>query len=384
MNTSPDPPPPLAPQDRDRARRLMEMYVTSTDEATGHGSEPKGFAPPVVGTVFVPPPPPPTSNVGTIPTRPDAAILMASAATVDGSAPSLPIVSLPVPSAPHPTVATSTSSYGVGAGVGAGVIGVAPAGKAKDPQLRDIGGSIRRFLGRVLLLAVVAGLAAVGVMYGPELYERYRGEEESSTSTADEPPAPLALPAAPLTPPAIRTATVDVERTFTNGDRTELTRTTIDFDTGATRTVFDRPDGVDVEILTLFEDAVVRPLNAPVWYSMPRGGFPAADTLDRNRLVPTVDAIVAPEQRASTLISEATYSSVNGVPATRLVIKVGETPREIWVDDAGIVRKQVVQTTLGTETITVTDVSAEAWLPDFPTAEQIQPMTAAALVELGM
>ena len=57
---------------------------------------------------------------------------------------------------------------------------------------------------------------------------------------------------------------------------------------------------------------------------------------------------------------------------------------EVWVDDTGLVRKSVLPQELGGETITVTSVSAEAWEPQFPLPDAVQPLTAQALFRLGL
>lgn len=363
---------PAAPTDLAAAHAVATLAPTSTPTPTPTAMPtPPPLAPPVAGAVFAPPAP--TSNVGTVPTRPDAAILLTSASAM----PTLPEVVLPVPVTPSSSPVTATSSYGTGLGPGL------PAAGQPVRRQRDVAGGVRRFVARVFMLAIVAAIAAAGAVYGPELVDRFRDGDDAPTSVGDEPPAPLVLPPSPATPPVVRTATVGIERVFANGGRTESTTMTADFETGATRTVFDRV-AQDVEVLTLFDDAVVRPLNAPVWYKLSRGTFATGATLDRNTLVPTIDVVVPPEQRATTLISAATFSSIAGIPVTHLVLQVNGAPVEIWVDNDGLVRKQIRETTLGTETTTVTDVSAEAWLPEFPQPDQVQPITAAGLVELGL
>ena len=57
---------------------------------------------------------------------------------------------------------------------------------------------------------------------------------------------------------------------------------------------------------------------------------------------------------------------------------------ELWVDDAGIVRKSILPAELGAETITVTSLSSEGWEPTFPTPDNVLRLTASALVELGL
>jgi hypothetical protein len=230
------------------------------------------------------------------------------------------------------------------------------------------------------MLLLVAAVATAAAIYGPDLVERYTGDDTASTT--DEVPAPLVFPAPPLAAPVVRTATFTVEESSGATD-VESTRVTVDFDTQVARTVFERATGTDVEVLSAFDEAVVRDLNGSTWYTVDRGSFPFDGVVDRARYAPTVDTLIPPEQRATTTITSATYSVVNDIPTTHLVLDRSGTPVEIWVDEAGIVRKQVEVTPAGTTTITLLDVSAEAWVPEFPLPEQFQPFTAAALAQLG-
>lgn len=57
---------------------------------------------------------------------------------------------------------------------------------------------------------------------------------------------------------------------------------------------------------------------------------------------------------------------------------------EIWVDANGLVRRISGAPQLGAQTITVLSTSEEGFVPDFPADELTLPLTASALVELGM
>ena len=57
---------------------------------------------------------------------------------------------------------------------------------------------------------------------------------------------------------------------------------------------------------------------------------------------------------------------------------------EIWVDDHGLIRQLITPDTLGGEVVTVTAISPDAWVPEYPPQEEIEPLTASALVKLGL
>jgi hypothetical protein len=57
---------------------------------------------------------------------------------------------------------------------------------------------------------------------------------------------------------------------------------------------------------------------------------------------------------------------------------------EIWIDSRGLIRQLITPVALGGETVTVLAISADAWIPEFPAEEQIEPLTASALVKLGL
>ena len=57
---------------------------------------------------------------------------------------------------------------------------------------------------------------------------------------------------------------------------------------------------------------------------------------------------------------------------------------ELWIDARGLIRQLASPDVLGDETLTVTAVSPDEWVPAFPLEEQVQPLTASALVDLGL
>ena len=57
---------------------------------------------------------------------------------------------------------------------------------------------------------------------------------------------------------------------------------------------------------------------------------------------------------------------------------------EIWIDGQGVVRKTTGAPQLGAETITVLETSADPWLPEYPSPDLLQPLTAETLLVLGL
>jgi hypothetical protein len=296
---------------------------------------------------------------------------------------------------------------------------------AKKPSRR--GGGFRRAMKWLLLLAILGGIAFAGVTYGPDLVERANGPDEDNGAAA-----PLEYPIPTATPAAVRTATFTVSELDSFGG-TQTYEVTADFESGITHVVIPRTDIPDLEILTLWEQTLVRRIDEPTWYSLPRGDFPVDFSLGRSRWVRTLDELVPPDFRQFTSIDEANESSIETERARRLVVSAephrliqaqtdaatptvdgtpapapplppgitvqpdiaatdspdgtdgaGTLSMEIWVDETGLVRKSVMPPELGGETITVTSVSPDAFQPVFPTPESVQPLTAQVLFRLGL
>lgn len=286
---------------------------------------------------------------------------------------------------------------------------------AKQPQKA---GGVRRGLSWLFLVAVLGGLGYAGVMYGPDLVERVQGSTEDNG-----PSAPLVFPAATTAPTPVRSATFVVSQPDPV-DGTSTYEVTADFESGVTQVVIPRTDAPGLEILSVWDQAFIRRADDAVWYSLPRGDFPIDFSMGRTRWVRTLDELLPPAMRQLTTIDEATDSSVDTLPVHRLVVSAdavgllqaqtaaatpttdGSAPppaplppgitvqpgldgvegltMEIWIDDAGIVRKSVMPAQLGGEAITVTSVSADPWEPQFPTPDTVQPLTAQALLRLGL
>lgn len=287
------------------------------------------------------------------------------------------------------------------------------------PPSHKASGGFRRFVSWFLLLAALGGIAFAAYTYGPELLDRVSDE------TLDEPDAPLAFPTVAVAAAPVRTATYTVEHTGVEGDDvqpTDVHEITTDFETGLTRTMIDRNDRADVEMLAVFDGAVMRRVDEPTWYQIERGDFPVDTTLGRTRWVRTIDELLPAPIRAATTIVRSTESVVGSVPTRHLLLSIDPTTLasiitpgvdaagvttppaatfpagitfdvdtdravpiefEVWIDDTGLVRKVQLPASLGGETITVTSVSPEAFQPVFPTADVIRPLTAGSLLALG-
>jgi hypothetical protein len=118
-------------------------------------------------------------------------------------------------------------------------------------------------------------------------------------------------------------------------------------------------------------------------------------TLPARRLLLSIDpSTLAPVAPAVALAAPTDGTVPDRPPApTQLppgvALRAGTDPveslrAEVWVDEAGIVRKSITPPALGGETITITSLSGDPWQPPFPAEETIQPMTAGTLFELGL
>jgi hypothetical protein len=274
------------------------------------------------------------------------------------------------------------------------------------PTRRSGRGRGRRGVTWLILLAFLGGLGWAGYTYGPDLVELARDDD-----SVDEPSAPLAFPVATAAPSPVRTATFVVESNDpAAGPRVE--ETTIDFESRVSRTLIERSDAADLEVLTLFDDAVVRRVDQPVWYRLPRGTYPVGSEFGRLRWVRTLQEMIPPAVQSSASVVEASESVVGTQSARRLVVELdpatvtvpeggqnvlppGATLQarddatapirvELWVDPTGLVRKSVLPAELGGETITVTSTSPDPWLPMYPTDDMVKPITATTMFELGL
>lgn len=368
--------------------------------------------------------------------------------------PAIPTPAVPTPSAPHPAAPAPAVPAASTPPAGRAYADFLASGAHETPTRRTTAGRGRaaRFFSRLVVLAVLGGLAAAGAVWGPDLYERWRGDQ-----AVDEPDAPLTFPTANAVLPPIRTATFvidgldadtgvpgeieavarpagaalteDVDEPDAPAPRSSYT-VTIDFVSTASRIVIDRGALPDLEVLTAFDDAVVRRVDQDVWYRMPRGELPVTEPADRLHWVRSLDELFPPEVRRSVTIEDASVSDVAGVPTRRLLVRfdqdllagpplgdptaldptddiaeaaTGVPPTsagptssapavpsqrsaelEIWVDDAGLVRRASGDLLRGAEAVTVLEVSDQSWLPAYPDPSQLRPLTAAALIELGL
>ncbi len=286
--------------------------------------------------------------------------------------------------------------------------------------------SARRTISRLVLLAAIGAIAYAGYTYGSDLMKLASGEESVA-----EPAVPLEFPtpSEPVAP--IRTATFLVERPDAlKGPQTF--EVTTDFETGVSRVIIQRTDAPNLEILTLWDTAFIRRVDEPTWYRLDRGQFPVDSEFGIGRWIRSLDQILPPPLRQSAVIDRATESSVGTETTTRLLVSIdpaafnsatavpttlpllpadpalapappepvialspgiilqpgydsAETlSMELWIDDAGIVRKSIMPAELGAETITITSISPEAWQPVFPTEDMVQSLTASSMFRLGI
>ncbi len=285
-------------------------------------------------------------------------------------------------------------------------------------------GGFRRGVTWLLVLAVIGGLGYGAVTYGSDLMELATGDD-----SIDEAAAPASFPVATAAMPVIRTASFEIERPDgLNGPQRYAVTT--DFETGVSRVVIERTDVPDLEVLTLWDQAFIRRADQPTWFQLDRGQFPIDSEFGVGRWIRSLDQLLPPVLRESAVIERATQSTVGDVAAKRLLVTLDPTvitlatatpppppanadgslppapeptvtlppgvvlqpgtdaeatlTMELWIDDAGIVRKSILPVELGAETITVTSMSPEAWEPIFPTPDNIAPLTATAVFQLGL
>jgi hypothetical protein len=313
-------------------------------------------------------------------------------------------------------------------------------GRAKKQQ----GSGVGRALRRLLILGVLAAGGYAAYQHGPGLYEQYvegePSEVQPSGAEPSETDAPLAFPNATPAAAPIRTAEFILEGLPGAPDMTY--QVTTDFETNVSQVDVTRPSGPDLQILTYGDAALIRRVDDDQWYQLERGQFPLDDRLDRADWVRQLDELLPTSIRSSITIDDAGETTVSGVPTRRLSLSLdvallggrsaavdGAAPAdptipadvappadpaapvpvpapapipavpadpaadpvtslvtsiEVWVDAQGLVRKVSGVPQLGAETITVVRTDGAAWVPNYPSPEFVQPLTAATLVELGI
>jgi hypothetical protein len=364
-----------------------------------------------------------------------AAILSADPAfaPLDQTAPALPSA---VAVTPAPTAAATPLTL-------EDLFGQQPAnGPAKKKQ----GSSAGRGLRRLVILGLLAAGGYAAYEYGPGLYDQYV-ESETPGVDPSEADAPLAFPNATPAAAPIRTAefileglpgapdmtyrvTTDfetnvsqVDLTRPNGpdlqiltygeaalirnvdddqwyqlergrfpldDRLERAdwvrqldellptsiRSSVTIDDAGETTV----SGVPTRRLSLSLDVAL--LGGDGGASAPADGADPADpAIPADGAVPADPAAPADPTApvpASGPLPDASVDSAAD-PVTSLTTSI-----EVWVDAQGLVRKVSGVPQLGAETITVVRTDVAAWVPNYPSPEYVQPLTASKLVELGI
>lgn len=418
-----DPPPSDGIRQLDDARDDLRSFFDVTGPATGRIPDHRAGA----GAQAFPPPPPTFDPPG------------GGIATMTLQAPALPQVA---PAVPPPASAPAANPFA------SAMNDHTPYDAPRPTQKRKSGGG-KKFVGVLLVLALLGGAVAAAMTYGSDLLTLAKGED-----VVDEPELATIFPVSPASEPVIRTASFTVEQPA-GAEGPESYRVTTDFETSIAEVVVDGSDRADLEILTLFNDAVARRSDGVVWYQLPRGGFPIDADLGRARWVRTVDELFPPSIRQWATIERATESVLENETMTRLLVSIeparlasapateaasaptppaepepaapsdaatvsppsdgamptesseaasvpaptlppgftltttpdgavsGAVPIEMWIDDAGVVRKLILPPELGGRTVTVLSYSPDAWQPAFPTAEQVRPLTAEAFFELS-
>ena len=359
-----------------------------------------------------------------------AAILSADPtfAPLDQTAPALPPATAVKPAPPADAVPLTLED----------LLGPQPTNAAAKKKQQ--GSSAGRALRRLVLLALLAAGGYAAYEYGPGLYEEYVSGEPSEVDAPAEADAPLAFPNATPAAAPIRTAEFILEGLPGAPDMTY--RVTTDFETNVSQVDVTRPNGPDLQILTYGEAALIRNVDDNQWYQLERGRFPLDDRLERADWVRQLDELLPTSIRSSVTIDDAGETTVSGVPTRRLSLSLDvallggtaapadpaatdrpdrsrraersgscgsgtgagrdadpgrsrsrrsgapvsslATSIEVWVDAQGLVRKVSGVPQLGAETITVVRTDGAAWVPNYPSPEFVQPLTAATLVELGI
>ena len=242
-----------------------------------------------------PPPRPATATMTAIPTPPNQV----------SQAPMLPQVAAAVP---RPATAPTANPFATMSEQWT------PNQAPQRPAARK--GRGRRAFTWLLVLALIGGVTYAGFAYGSQLMELATGDD-----SIDEPSAPLVFPTATVTPIPVRTATFTVERqdSMRGPERYEVTS---DFERGISRVVIDRGDAPDLEVLTVFDQAVIRRVDETTWYRLDRGNFPVDSEFGQARWIRTLDQLIPPSIRGSATIDRATESAVGTVSTRRLLVSI--------------------------------------------------------------
>jgi hypothetical protein len=365
-----------------------------------------------------PPPAPPTTATPILLAPPAPPVLSAQAAALPTLAPAVP----------QPAQQRAENSFALP------LNSKFDAGKSpRPPKQRLKKGRLKRFFGFLLLLALIGGAVWGGITYGPELMSLANGESEPTEETG--PTAPLKFPIATVPAPVVRTATFTVQNP-PNSDMPLSYEVTTDFETGISQIVIDRTDQPQLEILTIFDGAVIRRTDESVWYQLERGEFPIDRDLGRERWVRSLGELFPRSVRDFATIDDASEEVLGDELTRRLVVSIDpirlltEVPIdpapvdvaepvvepvaepvaepviepsvppgltleatavpdqlvtiELWIDKSGTIRRLILPPALGGETVTVISTSPEAWQPQFPGQDQLEPLTASALFGLGL
>lgn len=397
------------------------------------------LAPPTSGQTLLPPPtsPPPPAPPAPEPTSEPtpasittgpSAIFAESAATIPDAhaAPVLPRTVAATPSATAAPTSKPSTAFDVGAYLDS------ESQKKQAPRK-----SRGRWLFRLIVLGLLGAAGWVGYEHGPEVYDEYIRGEEAGAQTERE--APRMFPNVAAASAPIRTA----EFTLVGLPETPeaIYRVTTDFETSVSQVDITRVSGPDLQVLTYGPDAMIRRADGDQWYILDRGQFPLDGRLERSDWVRRIDELLPVEVRDRAVIDSSTEATISGVATRHLVLTVDPSlldttatdaaglpsePRpdaatpsaiadnpdqipapgatvldpaasepevpvagaavrmEVWIDGEGLVRQVTGVPSLGADTITIVRTSPDSWIPDYPMASEIAPLTASALVDLGL
>ena len=291
--------------------------------------------------------------------------------------------------------------------------------------------AVNRLVRTVVLLGLIGGLVFAGVTYGPGMYDEYVAKGEPA-----EPDAPRSFPRGRGGASQIRTATFVLDGASSADDTVDADTTytvTVDFETDVSRVVVDRTVAPDLEVLTFSDDALIHRVGSDRWYQIERGAFPLDGRLMRSDWIRQIDDVIPPDRRDGVEIEAATVAEVSGVTTRRLVLSIdptvfempltdtmgmdpisdiadavdpsGAEPNpagaagtdaevsttvtdlirlELWIDGQGVVRRSAGAAALGAADVTILETGSEPWVPDYPSDDQVLPMTAATLLDLGI
>jgi hypothetical protein len=179
-----------------------------------------------------------------------------------------------------------------------------------------------------------------------------------------------------LIPLEVRNAVTIDQSTESTIEGVTTRHLTLSLDSGLLGNPADQPDAVDS-----FAADAVDPLAAPATLDQPPPDQAAAPV----PVEASEDLIAAPPAAAPPIDPSLGAVPRRPTDETNIVGTADTTTSiQIWVDAQGLVRQVSGAPQLGADTITVVSTNSAAWVPAYPAPEVVQPLTASALVLLGI